>query len=45
MVEASFEGIGEYVTGRQNTVAQYISTQPILDLCERSDWRPGVWVA
>ena len=24
---------------RQNTVAQYIAMQPILDLCERSTWR------
>ena len=45
MVEAGFEGIGTYVTRRQNTVAQYIETQPILDLCERSDWRPGTWVS
>ena len=26
-------------------VAQYISTRPILDLCERSVWRPGAWVS
>ena len=44
MVEAGFEGIGKYVTGRQNMVAQYIATQPILDLCERSARRPGAWV-
>ena len=44
MVEAGFEGIRKYVTGRQNTVAQYIATQPILDLCERSARRPGAWV-
>ena len=25
--------------------AQYIVTQPILDLCERSVWRPGAWVS
>ena len=36
MGEAGFEGIRKSVTRRQNTVAQYISTQPILDLCERS---------
>ena len=29
------------VTSRQNTVAQYIATRPIMDLCERSTWRPG----
>ena len=26
-------------------VAQYIATRPILDLCERSVWRPGAWVS
>ena len=45
MVEVGFEGIGTYVTGRQNTVAQYIATQPILDLCDRSAWRLGAWVS
>ena len=25
-------------------VAQYIATRPILDLCERSTWRPGARV-
>ena len=44
MVEAGFEGIGEYVTRRQNTVTQYIAKRPIMDLCERSAWRPGAWV-
>ena len=33
-----------YVTKRQNTVAQYIFTQPIMDLCDWSARRPGVWV-
>ena len=41
MVEAGFKGIGTYIKRRQNTVAQYITTRPILDLCERSTWRPG----
>ena len=40
MVGAVFEGIGTYTTRRQNTVAQYIVTQSILDLYERSAWRP-----
>ena len=39
MVEAGFEGIGTYITRRQNTVAQYIATRPIIDFCERSDRR------
>ena len=30
---------------RQNTVAQYIVTRPILYLCEWSIWRPGVRVS
>ena len=45
MAEAGFKEIGVYVTRRQNTVAQYIATQPILELCERSIWRPGSWVS
>ena len=39
--EAGFEGIRKSVTRRQNTVAQYIVTRPILDLCDRSTRRPG----
>ena len=45
MVEAGFEGIGEYITSRQNTGAQYIVMRPILDLCERSARRPGARVS
>ena len=41
MIEAGFEGIGKSITRRQNTVAQYIATQPILDLCERATPRLG----
>ena len=26
-------------------VAQFIATRPILDLCEKSTWRPGARVA
>ena len=37
--EAVFEDIGVYITMRQNMVAQYIVTQPIIDLYERSIWR------
>ena len=44
-MEAGFEGIGKYITGRQNKAAQYIATRPILYLCERSSWRPGAWVS
>ena len=45
IVEAGFEGIGTYFMRRQNTVAQYILTRPILDLCERSTRRPGFRVS
>ena len=45
MAEAGFEEIRTYVMKRQNIVAHYIATQPILNLCERSDWRPGAWVS
>ena len=45
MAEADFEEIGVYVTRRQNMVAQYISTQTILDLYEGSVQRPGDWVS
>ena len=44
MVEASFEGIVTNIMRRQNTVVQYIVTQKIQDLCERSTRRPGEWV-
>ena len=45
MVEAGFEGIGKYITRRQNTFAHYIDTRPIMDRCERSAWRPGARVS
>ena len=32
MEEAGFEEIGDYTLKRQNMVAQYIETWPILDL-------------
>ena len=45
MEEAGFGEIGVYITRRQNMVAQYISTQKILDLYEGSVRRPGDWVS
>ena len=45
MAEVGFEEIRTYVTRRQNMVAQYLAMQPILDLCEKSDWKPEVWVS
>ena len=34
-------GIRTSINRRQNTVAQYIATRPILDLCEQATRRPG----
>ena len=45
MEEAGFEGIGKYITRRQNMVTQYIATRLILDLCERSARSPGAGVS
>ena len=45
MVKAGFGAIRTYVARRQNTVAPYIATQPILELCERSARRPGARVS
>ena len=45
MEEAGFEEMGEYVLHRHNTVEQYITTRPILDLCEETVQRSGEGVA
>ena len=45
MREAGFIEIQESITRRQNTVAQYIATRPILDLCERTTHRAGARVS
>ena len=34
MKEAGFKDVRTSINTRQNTVAQYIATQPTLDLCE-----------
>ena len=41
MKEAGITEIRKSITNRQNTFAQYISTRPILDLCERTTQRGG----
>ena len=38
-------GIRTSITRRQNTVAQYIATRPILDLCKQATRRPGARVS
>ena len=41
MKEAGFKEIRTSITNRQNTVAQYIATRPLLDLCEGAKQRGG----
>ena len=38
-------GIQTSIIRRQNMVAQYIATRPILYLCERATWRPGARIS
>ena len=45
MQDAGFKDMGEYVLNMKNTVAQYITTRPIMDICEETVWMPGAWVA
>ena len=44
MNEAGIIRIRTSILLRQNTVAQFIATRPILDLCEKSKRRPGARV-
>ena len=45
MKEAVMVGIRTSILRRQNTVAKYIVTRPILDLCEQATRHPGVQVS
>ena len=36
MKEAGLTEVGKSIANRQNTVAQYIATRPLLDLCEEA---------
>ena len=42
--EAVFVRIQTSILRRQNMVAQFIATRPILDLCEKAKRRPGAQV-
>ena len=44
MREAGLTEIGKSIANRQNTVAQYIATRPLLDLCEGARAREGARV-
>ena len=41
MVEAVLQEVDNYVSHLQNTVAQYIATGPIMDLCLMEKRKPG----
>ena len=45
MVEAGLQEVETYIACRQNTVAQYIVTRPIMDLCLEEEQRPGTMVS
>ena len=44
MREAGLTDIGNSIANGQNTVAQYIATRPLLDLCEEARAREGTRV-
>ena len=44
MKEAGLTDVGKSIANRQNTVAQYIATRPLLDLCEGASAREGTRV-
>ena len=44
MTEAGFTTIRKSITNRQNMVAHYIATRPLLDLCEQTTRRGGARV-
>ena len=44
MREAGMTDIRKFTANRQNTVAQYIATRPLLDLCEGARAREGARV-
>ena len=45
MKEKGIVGIRTSILRRQNTVAQFIATRPILDLCKQATWQPGAQVS
>ena len=45
MAKAGLKEVDTYALRRHNTVAQYIATGPIMDLCMAAKRRPGPRVA
>ena len=41
MAEARLQEVKTYVSRLQNTVTQFITTRPIMDLCMAAECRPG----
>ena len=41
MAEVGLQGVETYISCLHNTMAQYIATGPIMDLCLESKWKPG----
>ena len=41
MAKAGFQEVENYVSRRQNTMAKYIATRPIVELCLTAKRRPG----
>ena len=44
MATAGLETVDTYVLFHQNTLTQFISTRPILDLCMEVERQLGMWV-
>ena len=44
MGDTVLEEVETYITQKYKTVAQYIATRTILELCEEADWHSGEWV-
>ena len=45
MTEVVLEEVDTYILCLHNTIAQYIVTCPILDICIVEEWNPRAWVA
>ena len=44
MKEARLTDVRTSINRRQNKVAQYIATRPLLDICKGAKQREGAWV-
>ena len=44
MSEADVQEVETYISGRHKTVAEFITTRLIMDLCLTAERRPGAWI-